>query len=59
MDRDAIFGLLRSAKLELTARGVQSLAVFGSVARDTALPNSDLDLLVVFSRPVGLFEFVR
>jgi uncharacterized protein len=59
MDRDTIFALLRAAKPELTARGVQSLAVFGSVARDTALPKSDLDLLVVFSRPMGLFEFVR
>lgn len=35
--------------------GVKSFALFGSVARDEAKPNSDIDLLVEFNRPVGLF----
>ena len=35
--------------------GVRSLALFGSVARDEATPASDVDLLVDFDRPVGLF----
>ena len=35
--------------------GVQSLALFGSVARDEANANSDVDLLVEFNRPVGYF----
>ena len=43
----------------LTEMGVQSLAVFGSVAQNVSRPDSDVDLLVEFSRPVGLFEFVR
>lgn len=34
---------------------VQSLALFGSVARNEANPASDIDLLVEFSRPMGLF----
>ena len=34
---------------------VKSLALFGSVARDEASANSDVDLLVDFDRPVGLF----
>jgi len=38
--------------------GVASLAVFGSAARDEARPESDVDLLVEFSQPVGLFELV-
>jgi len=38
---------------------VQSLSIFGSVARDEAGPDSDIDLLVEFDRPVGLFAFVR
>jgi predicted nucleotidyltransferase len=38
---------------------VKSIAVFGSVARGEATPSSDIDLLVEFSRPVGLFEFIR
>ena len=33
--------------------------LFGSVARDEARPDSDVDLLVEFDRPVGLFTFVR
>jgi predicted nucleotidyltransferase len=38
--------------------GVESLALFGSVARDEARPDSDVDLLVEFNRPVGLFGLV-
>lgn len=51
---------LLGAHLEPLARlGVQSLALFGSVARDAARPDSDVDLLVEFNRPVGLFTFVE
>jgi len=39
--------------------GVKSLMLFGSVARDEAHLDSDVDLLVEFDRPVGLFTFVR
>ncbi|MBI2939989.1 MAG: nucleotidyltransferase family protein [Chloroflexi bacterium] len=39
--------------------GDTSLSLFGSVARDEAGPESDVDLLVEFSAPVGLFRFVR
>ena len=39
--------------------GVKSLILFGSVARNEARPDSDVDLLVEFDRPVGLFTFVR
>jgi hypothetical protein len=35
--------------------GVRSLALFGSVARDQARPESDVDMLVEFNRPMGLF----
>ena len=38
---------------------VESLAMFGSVARDQAGPGSDIDILVTFDRSVGLFEFFR
>lgn len=58
-NRDAIFSALRNAQPELENRGVQSLAVFGSVARGTSTEESDLDILVEFNRPVGLFEFIR
>jgi len=38
---------------------VESLALFGSYARDTVQADSDVDLLVEFNRPVGLFAFVQ
>ena len=42
------------------AYGVESLAVFGSVARGEADSASDVDLLVRFqAEPPGLFGFVR
>jgi uncharacterized protein len=38
--------------------GVDYLALFGSVARDEAAPDSDVDVLVEFGRPVTLFDLV-
>jgi predicted nucleotidyltransferase len=37
--------------------GISRMAVFGSVARGDETPESDVDLLVEFSRPVGI-EFI-
>jgi len=39
--------------------GVTRLRVYGSVARNEAGPDSDIDLLVDFAAPQGLFELVR
>jgi len=39
--------------------GVERLSLFGSVARDEAGPDSDVDLLVSFERPTGLFGLFR
>ena len=33
--------------------GITSLLVFGSVARDQARPDSDVDLIAEFDRPIG------
>ncbi len=56
MKRQEAINILKRHKGELAdVYGVKSLALFGSVARDEALPSSDIDLLVDFSRPVGLF----
>lgn len=43
---------------ELASLHVRTLSVFGSVARGEAGDASDIDLLVEFDRPVGLFHFV-
>ncbi|OGO74539.1 MAG: hypothetical protein A3K41_04395 [Chloroflexi bacterium RIFOXYD12_FULL_57_15] len=39
--------------------GVSSVSVFGSVARNRIRKHSDVDLLVEFDQPIGLFEFAR
>lgn len=46
---------LAAHKAELRAMGISSLALFGSVARNEATDLSDVDLLVEFDRPIGLF----
>jgi predicted nucleotidyltransferase len=59
MRRDEALEILKQRQAEIKAFGVKSLALFGSVARDEANPDSDVDLLVEFSVPVGLFQVVR
>ena len=39
--------------------GVTSLALFGSVVRNEAMEGSDIDLLVEFKHPVGVFQVFR
>ena len=58
MQRDDILRILADHRAELAELGVGSLALFGSTARGEAGPESDVDLLVEFNRPVGLFELV-
>lgn len=38
--------------------GVESLLIFGSVARDEATETSDVDVLVEFNRPTGYFGLI-
>jgi uncharacterized protein len=59
MKRDDVLAKLSPLHLELKTRyGVRSLFLFGSVARNEATPQSDVDLLVEFDQPIGLFEFI-
>lgn len=57
--RDQVLQRLAEARAELAGLGVRSLDLFGSVARGEAGPDSDVDLLVEFDKPIGLFHFVR
>ena len=62
MDREEILRRLREHRDELQRRfGVKSLAIFGSVARGEAGPDSDIDILVEFDLEahVGLFKMVE
>jgi len=57
--RDEILRVLGEHRRELERLGVESLALFGSAARGDARDDSDVDLLVEFRDPVGLFEFLE
>ena len=60
MRRDEALRIIRAHEAELRAMGVESIELFGSVARDEAGPESDVDVLVRFSetdRPKGLAFF--
>ncbi len=59
MKRGEVIDILLAREEELRTRfAVQSLALFGSAARDEARNTSDVDLLVEFTRPIGLFHLV-
>jgi hypothetical protein len=58
MRRNEIFHILSERRAELERFGVKSLALFGSVARDEARENSDIDMLVDFSHIPGFFQFM-
>ena len=61
MTREEVLVKLGASRPELDAFHVTSLSIFGSVARDEASADSDVDVLVEFDPEavVGLFEFVR
>jgi len=59
MKREEVLRALEEHNGELKNFDVRSLAIFGSVARGTDRKTSDVDILVEFTRPIGLFEFAR
>jgi uncharacterized protein len=59
MKRDQVIQLLAGCDSELHENyAVKSSALFDSATRDEARRDSDVDFLVEFSRPVGLFHFI-
>jgi hypothetical protein len=52
MGRDEVLRVLRDHLPEIDAFGVHSMSVFGSVARDEARLDSDVDILVEFDGPL-------
>ena len=59
MRRAEALELVRSHQTQLQKLGVISLDLFGSVARDQANSQSDVDILVELEESIGFFEFFR
>jgi len=57
--RDEILEALASQRSLLDRYGISAISLFGSVARGEATEESDIDLLVEFSQPIGLLQFVE
>jgi uncharacterized protein len=58
--RQEILTSLQHLKDEVEDRyPVKKIGVFGSVARDEQTEESDIDLLVEFTKPVGFVTFMR
>ena len=59
MTQHKALDILNSHRQELKEFGVKSIALFGSAVRGEARPESDIDVLVEFENPVGIFTFLR
>ncbi len=61
MTREEILATLQSVAPELRARGVNRAALFGSVARGEAHPDSDIDIMVEIDpdKHIGVFGFLE
>ena len=59
MKRDQVLAILNAHQADLQDLGVKSLELFGSVARDEAHPDSDIDFLVEFAIEASLFDLFR
>ncbi|TAE55707.1 MAG: nucleotidyltransferase [Nostocales cyanobacterium] len=59
MNREEVLQILRKHQQELKDLGVISLELFGSVARNEAHANSDVDLLAELSESMSLFQFIE
>ena len=60
MTREDVLRIIADHRQDLKRLAVKSLSLFGSVARNEAGVDSDIDLLVEFEtgHPSGLFEFI-
>ncbi len=57
MTREEFFETIPAHRAEMDSMGIKSIGVFGSVARNEARPDSDVDVLIEFNRRIGLFGF--
>lgn len=59
MNREDVSSLLAGHQAELKRMGVKSLALFGSVVRGEARPDSDVDFVVVFEGKATFDGYLR
>ena len=60
MKREEVLRILSQHRSQLEQRhGLRFIALFGSVARDQASPESDIDLLVEFATRPGFDGYMR
>jgi predicted nucleotidyltransferase len=61
MQAETVIAALRAHEPALKAAGVVRLSVFGSTARGTARPDSDIDLLAAFdeAHALSLLDVIR
>ena len=59
MTRDEVLALLAQHQAELAAFGLRRLALFGSVARNEAGPDSDVDVLVEFEGETTFSRYAK
>ncbi|MEB3231356.1 MAG: nucleotidyltransferase family protein [Leptolyngbyaceae bacterium] len=58
MDKEYVLNLIQANRDRFDEFAVETLFLFGSVARNEATPESDVDFLVEFNQPVGLFNLL-
>ena len=59
MNREEVLEILSTHQQELQNLGVRSFELFGSVARNEAHSDSDVDLLAELSESMSLFQFIE
>lgn len=58
MNKQQVLEIVKANRNHLNDFAVKELFLFGSVARGEETANSDVDFLVNFARPVGLFTLL-
>jgi len=59
-DLEQIKQIIRDCEPEIQDKyGVKNIGIFGSYTKNNADKDSDIDILVEFKEPIGLFEFVE
>jgi len=57
---DEVKEIIQKHKKELKEKyGVKEISIFGSLVREEAREDSDVDILVEFEKPTGFFKFLE